>query len=66
MMKRIVKQKQATFTLEEDGFSIHTFEVFQQLTGIEFRRIKAELYDICQKGAIHKMKNLPAHLRFSP
>lgn len=42
--KKIVKHKAATFNLEPDGFSIHTFSLSQQLTHNEYRNLKDELY----------------------
>lgn len=46
MNKQSPKTRKATFTLEPDGFSIHTIELSQQLTGIEFRKLKSELFPI--------------------
>lgn len=40
------KSRKAKFTLEPDGFSIHTFQLSQTLTGKEFNQLKSELYPI--------------------
>ena len=44
MSKRIVKHKTARFTLEPDGFSIHTIELSMEISYREFQRIKDQLY----------------------
>ena len=44
MSKKIEKQKTATFCLEPDGFSIHTFELTRGLTGVEYGDLKDKLY----------------------
>ena len=38
MSKRIVKHKTARFTLEPDGFSIHTIELSMEISYREFQR----------------------------
>lgn len=47
MSKKIVKHKTARFTLEPDGFSIHTFELSRKLKPTEYYAIKDQLY--CQQ-----------------
>lgn len=44
MSKKIVKCRKAVFTLEPDGFSIHTFELSRQLRPKEYYSIKDQLY----------------------
>lgn len=44
MSKKIVKHKTANFTLEPDGFSIHTFELSKKLSTTEYYDIKDQLY----------------------
>lgn len=44
MSKKIVKHKTANFTLEPDGFSIHTFELSKKLNATEYYDIKDQLY----------------------
>lgn len=44
MSKKIVKHKIAKFTLEPDGFSIHTIELSMELTYREFCEFKDHLY----------------------
>ena len=44
MSKKIVKHKTANFTLEPDGFSIHTFELSKKLSATEYYDIKDQLY----------------------
>lgn len=40
------RKKTATFTLEPDGFSIHTFEVSRQIEGKRYHKIKDYLYSL--------------------
>ena len=47
MSKKIVKHKTARFTLEPDGFSIHTFELSRKLKSTEYYAMKDRLY--CQQ-----------------
>lgn len=44
--KKTTQTKTATFSLEPDGFSIHTFELSQMLKKKEFYRTKSELYEM--------------------
>lgn len=44
MSKKIVKHKTAKFTLEPDGFSVHTFELSKKLSATEYYDIKDQLY----------------------
>ena len=44
MSKKIVKHKTANFTLEPDGFSIHTFELSKKLSATEYYDIKDIFY----------------------
>ena len=44
MSKKIVKRKTAKFTLEPDGFSIHTIELSMEISYREFHTIKDQLY----------------------
>lgn len=44
MSKKVVRHKTAKFTLEPDGFSIHTIELSMELTYREFYEIKDRLY----------------------
>lgn len=44
MSKKIVKHKAARFTLEPDGFSIHTFELSRKLRPTEYYVMKDQLY----------------------
>lgn len=44
MSKKIVKHKTARFTLEPDGFSIHTFELSRKLKPTEYYAMKDQLY----------------------
>ena len=61
MSKKIIKHKNASFTLEPDGFSIHTFELSRKLTKMEYDRLKDSLYkqqeQSTQKGWMYKSKN---------
>lgn len=54
-MPKNVKKKICKFTLEPDGFSIHTFELAHQLTGHEYSHMKDYLYTL-SKGAGEKQK----------
>ena len=57
MSRKKVKSKEARFTLEPDGFSIHTFELSRQLTKREYHAIKDALYrqsEYDDKGLIYK------------
>ena len=42
--RKIIKHKTATFNLEPDGFSIHTFSLSRQLTQSEYHVLKKNLY----------------------
>ena len=44
MSKKNVKRKTASFVLEPDGFSIHTFELSRKVTKCEYHDIKETLY----------------------
>ena len=44
MSKKIIKHKTAKFTLEPDGFSIHTMELSMEITYREFHTLKEHLY----------------------
>lgn len=44
MSKKVVRHKTAKFTLEPDGFSIHTIELSMELTYREFYETKDHLY----------------------
>ena len=44
MSKKVIKHKTAKFTLEPDGFSIHTIELSMELTYRDFYEIKDHLY----------------------
>lgn len=44
MSKRIESKKTAIFELEQDGFSVHTFELSKQLTKHEYHQMKDRLY----------------------
>ena len=44
MSKKVIKHKTAKFTLEPDGFSIHTIELSMELTCREFYELKDHLY----------------------
>ena len=61
MSKKIIKHKSASFTLEPDGFSIHTFELSRKLTKMEYNSLKSSLYkqqeQSAQKGWVYKSKN---------
>ena len=45
MSKKMVGEKNATFSVGSEGFSIHTFEISRSLTEWEYRKIKGFLYD---------------------
>lgn len=44
MSRRKESKKTAVFELEQDGFSIHTFELSKKLTRLEYHRMKETLY----------------------
>lgn len=44
MSKKKVQKKRAAFTLEPDGFSIHTFELSRRITANEFCSMREKLY----------------------
>ena len=44
MGKKVIQRKKAVFTLEPDGFSIHTFELSRKLDPSEYYAIKDQLY----------------------
>lgn len=44
MSKKKTQTKKATFTLEPDGFSIHTFELSRRMTHREYHSMKDKLY----------------------
>lgn len=44
MSRKTIQRKKAVFTLEPDGFSIHTFELSKQLTAREYRSIKDQMF----------------------
>lgn len=44
MSKKIVKRRTARFTLEPDGFSIHTFELSRKIKRKEYYAVKDQLY----------------------
>lgn len=44
MSKKKTQTKRAAFTLEPDGFSIHTFELSRRITHREYRSMKDKLY----------------------
>ena len=44
MSKKIISKRKSSFTLEPDGFSIHTFELSRQLTHKEYCSVKDGLY----------------------
>lgn len=46
MSKRIESKKTATFKLEPDGFSIHTFELSKKLTKKQYHQMKDKLYQL--------------------
>lgn len=48
--------KNKKFTLEPDGFSIHTLELRQKLSKKEFNSLKEELYDISPYGMMFEEK----------
>lgn len=54
-MFKSIKKKTSLFTLEPDGFSIHTFELSRKLTESEFKQLRSNLYDI-QKATAQKQK----------
>lgn len=45
MSKQVIQHKKAQFTLEPDGFSIHTFELSRRMTKHEWKAAKAKLYE---------------------
>ena len=45
-MGKSIRRKTATFELEPDGFSIHTFELSCQIKGKQYREIKEYLYSL--------------------
>lgn len=45
MSKKLVGEKNATFSVGSEGFSIHTFEISRSLTEWEYRKIKGFLYN---------------------
>ena len=49
-MSKQVRNKTAKFELEPDGFSIHTFELWQQLTHAEYPAIREFLYSKNKSG----------------
>lgn len=44
MSKKKTQTKRAAFTLEPDGFSIHTFELSRRMTHREYHSMKDKLY----------------------
>ena len=44
MSKKKVQKKRAAFTLEPDGFSIHTFELSRRITANEYCSMREKLY----------------------
>ena len=65
MSVKKVQNKKARFTLEADGFSIHTFELSRQLTKREYRAVKDALYrqsEYDDKGLIYKDRNSGKHI----
>ena len=50
MSKRIESKKTATFELEPDGFSIHTFELSQKLTKKQYHQMKDKLYRLQEQS----------------
>ncbi len=44
MSRKVLRQRNAAFTLEPDGYFIHTFELSQKLTKSEWNRVKDYLY----------------------
>ena len=49
-MSKRIRNKTAKFELEPDGFSIHTFELWQQLTHAEYQAIREFLYSKNKSG----------------
>lgn len=45
MSKQVIQHKKAQFTLEPDGFSIHTFELSRRMTKHEWKAVKDRLYE---------------------
>ena len=45
-MQTKIKHKKAKFELEPDGFSIHTFELYQRLSHSEYQDIRDYLYKL--------------------
>ena len=65
MSRKKVKSKKARFTLEADGFSIHTFELSRQLTKREYHVVKDALYrqsEYDDKGLMYKDRNSGKHI----
>lgn len=56
MSKKNETRQKAAFTLEPDGFSVHTMELTAQLTRREFRTVKAYLYEQ-KRDAIYEDKS---------
>lgn len=53
MGKKVLKRKKSVFSLEPDGFSIHTFELSYELTAVEFQQMKEQG---CQAGLLYQDK----------
>ena len=65
MSNKKIKVKEARFTLEPDGFSIHTFELSRQLTKREYHAVKDTLYrqsEYDDKGLMYKDRNSGKHI----
>lgn len=56
MSKKNETRQKAAFTLEPDGFSVHTMELSAQLTRREFHEVKAYLYEQ-EHDAIYEEKS---------
>lgn len=56
MSKKTTRRKNATFTLEQDGFSIHTFELSIKIDGEHYAEIKDELYTKKHLGKMYKIR----------
>ena len=66
MSKAKAQHKTARFSLEPDGFSIHTFELSRKISRQEYYSIKEKLYrqqEMCsQKGWMYKDENSDHHV----
>ena len=63
MSNKKIKVKEARFTLEPDGFSIHTFELSRKVTKREYRNIKDTLYQQqTDKSKVYKDRSNGKHI----